>query len=210
MLALYIILGVLLFLFLLTLLNIWVYFDYDNKPALSARIAFVRLQLVPPKPQKPKKKKKKPKPAATDKPKEKKPAEKKSAVDLKKLLKEKGVSGILNIVKRIAELAVGTLGDLFSKVVVNRLDITVDIAGSDAADAAVKYGRVCAVFYPALNIILNVFKVKKRNINLSPDFTDGAKSRAKAKVVARVRVISLICVAIKRGIQALKLYMKLR
>ena len=77
MIALYIILGVLLLLFLLTLLNVWVLAGYNEELRLSVRIAFVKIQLVPPKQGK-EKKEKKPKKTQKKKTKEEKPEKKKS------------------------------------------------------------------------------------------------------------------------------------
>lgn len=207
MIALYIILGILLFLFLLTLLNIWVLVNYDEELALFVRVAFVKLQIIPSKPKKKKKKPKKPKKKTKKKPKEEKP-EKEKAFSIKDYVKEKGVSGILNIVKRVAKLAVGALKDLFSKITVTKLSLRLRVAGSDAADSAVKYGRVCSVLYPALKVIAEVVTVEDYDIDVEPDFSDEPKNSAKAEVKAKVRIISLIGVAFKHGFQALRLILK--
>ncbi len=210
MFVLYIILGILLFLFLLTLLNIRVIAVYNEELTLWVRVAFVKLRLVPPKPKK--KKKKKPQKKPSKKPSKQKPEKKKAkkSFDFKALVKENGVSGIINIVKRIAKLAVGTLKDFFSAVTVTKLSVYLKIAGSDAADSAIKYGRVCAVLFPSLNAVMNVVRVKKYEVNVNPDFSDEPKNSAKAELRAKIRVLSIIIIAFKRGIQALKLFMKLK
>ena len=210
MFVLYILLGILLFLFLLTLLNIRVIAVYNEELTLWVRVAFVKLRLVPPKPKK--KKKKKPQKKPSKKPSKQKPEKKKAkkSFDFKALVKENGVSGIINIVKRIAKLAVGTLKDFFSAVTVTKLSVYLKIAGSDAADSAIKYGRVCAVLFPSLNAVMNVVRVKKYEVNVNPDFSDEPKNSAKAELRAKIRVLSIIIIAFKRGIQALKLFMKLK
>ena len=110
MIALYIILGILLLLFLLTLFNVWVLASYNEELKLFIKVAFVKIQLVPPKPKKEKKKKKPKKPKKKGTPDKKKP-EKEKSFSIKDYVKQKGVSGILNIIKRISDFAVGTLND---------------------------------------------------------------------------------------------------
>ena len=209
MIVLYVILGIILFLFLLTLLNIHITAIYHNELRLWVRIAFVKLQLVPPKPKKKKKKKKKTQKSPKKQPK-KKPEEepKKKSFDFKAFVKEKGVSGIINIVKEIAKLAGGTVSDVLSAFTVTRLKLDIKVAGSDAADSAIKYGRVCAALFPSLQLIMTVVKVKKYDVNVNPDFSDEPKNSADAEVFAKIRIISILRIGIKRGLQALKLFIK--
>lgn len=206
MIALYIILGVLLLLFLLTLLNVWVLAGYNDELRLSVRIAFVKIQLVPPKQGK-EKKEKKPKKTQKKKTKEEKP-EKKKSFSIKEYVKQKGVSGILNIIKRTADFAVGTLNDIFKKITVTRFYLMLRVAGSDAADSAVKYGQVCSVLYPALKVIGEVVTIEDYDIDVEPDFSDEPKNVAQGEVTAKIRIISILKVAIKRGFQALRLFLK--
>ncbi|MCR5653162.1 MAG: DUF2953 domain-containing protein [Ruminococcus sp.] len=208
MIALYIILGILLLLFLITLLNVWALISYNEELKLFVKIAFVKLQLVPPKPKKEKKKPEK-KPKKKKKTENKEPEkQKRKSFDFKDYVKEKGVSGILNIIRRVADLAVGAMKDLFSKITVTKLSLRLRIAGSDAADTAVKYGRVCSVLYPALKIIAEIVTVKDYNIDVEPDFSDEPKNSAQAEVIARIRIISILSVVFKRGFQALRLILK--
>ena len=183
MIVLYVILGILLFLFLLTLLNIHITAIYHNELRLWVRIAFVKL---------------------------KKPEEepKKKSFDFKAFVKEKGVSGIINIVKEIAKLAGGTVSDVLFAFTVTRLKLDIKVAGSDAADSAIKYGRVCAALFPSLQLIMTVVKVKKYDVNVNPDFSDEPKNSADAEVFAKIRIISILRIGIKRGLQALKLFIK--
>lgn len=207
MLALYIILGILLFLFLLTLFNIYVYAVYNDELFLHLKIAFIKIQLVPPKPKKEKPEKKK----KEKKKKKKEPDEKEKKKEPNKLfayVKQKGVSGILNIVKRISKLATGVLKDLFSHITLNELTIRINVAGETAEDAAVKYGEVCAVFFPALRLITEIVTVKNYDVNVNPDFSDDAKNSAYANVIARIRIIALLKIVIVRAFAILRLLIK--
>lgn len=208
MLALYIITGVLLLLFLLTLFNIYIYADYNNELFLSLKVAFIKIKLLPQKPKKKVQPKKKTKPKTKKKKPEKK--EKQKSFDLKKYVKQKGISGILNIVKSISKLVSGTLKDLFSKITVTELMIDIKVAGDDAGDSAVKYGRVCAVLFPALKLITDVVRVVRYEVNVNPDFSDEPENLAKAKVTAKIRIISILKIVFSKAFTALKLYLKAR
>lgn len=206
MLALYIIFGILLFLFLLTLFNIYVYADYDNELKLLLKVAFIKIQIIPPKPKK-KKPEKKPKEKKKKKKSEEKPKKKKPNKVLS-YVKQKGISGILNIVKRISKLAVGVLRDLFSHITVVELAVDIKVTGDTAEDAAVKYGRVCSVFFPALRLITDIVTVKKYDVEVNPDFNEDAKDVAKAKVIAKIRILALLKIAFSRAFEALRLFIK--
>lgn len=207
MIALYIILGILLLLFLLTLFNVWVLASYNEELKLFIKIAFVKIQLVPPKPKKEKKEKKPKKPKKKKAPEKEKPKKEKS-FNIKDYVKQKGVSGILNIIKRTSDFAVGTLNDVFKRITVTRFYLMLRIAGSDAADSAIKYGQVCSVLYPALKVIGEVVTIEDYDIDVEPDFSDEPKNIAQAEVTARIRIISIIQVTFKRGFQALRLFLK--
>lgn len=213
MLALYIILGILLFLFLLTLFNIYVFVIFEDELSLSVKVAFLKFKILPPeekkkkagkKPKKEKKKKRKKKKKSDKKP------EKKKQNKLSAYFKQKGVSGIVNIVKRVSKLAVGVLKDLFKKITVEKLKIEIKIAGETAEDTAVHYGEVCSVFFPALRLITEIVKVKLYDVNVTPDFSDDAKSYAKADIIAKIRILSIFKIAFFRAFEVLRLYLKAR
>jgi len=127
---LYILLGILLVIFLLLLMPVKLKASYNEDFRCSLKIGFIRIQLYP---QKPKKKKKKKKQKKAD---EEQKGEKKKET----LIKEKGISWLFDLIKKIADLAVGALKDFFRHIIVKKLMLSVSIAGDDAADTAVKYG----------------------------------------------------------------------
>ena len=199
MLVLYIILSILLCLFLLTLFNVYIYAEYKDELSVWIKIAFFKLQLIPQKPKKKKKKHKK------KKVKEKKKEPEKQENVLKNFIKEKGLSGIINILKQIATLAAETLKDLFKRVTIVSFKLNIQIAGEDAADTAIKYGYCCSVIFPAVSAILSVVKYKERNIQVVPDFSDDPETRIDGKLVARIRICSLLWFAVTKIGKILKL-----
>ena len=53
---------------------------------------------------------------------------------------------------------------------VRNLDLQVGITGQDAADAAITYGQVCSVLYPALAGIEHLVRIRRRNLRVEPNF----------------------------------------
>ena len=73
------------------------YAEYKDELSLWIKVAFVKVQLIP---QKPKKKKKKPKKKKVKEKKQEQITEKQENA-LLKFVKEKGISGVINILKQI-------------------------------------------------------------------------------------------------------------
>ena len=199
MLWLYILLGILLVVFLLLLMPVKLKASYNEDFRCSLKIGFIKIQLYP---QKPKKKKKPPK---KDDEKSKHEEKKKES-----LIKEKGISWLFDLIKKIADLAVGALKDFFRHIIVKKLLLSISIAGSDAADTAVKYGYCCSAVYPAFGIIVGAVKCKKYGVDISPDFEEKAKSAVNMELEARIKILWLLALVIKHGIKGLKLLIDLK
>ena len=60
----------------------------------------------------------------------------------------------------------------FSHLVIGRLFLSVQVAGEDAAETAVTYGRVCALAYPAVNTLVQVARCKSYEVHIFPDFNE--------------------------------------
>ena len=68
-------------------------------------------------------------------------------------------------------------------------------AGSDAADTAIKHGKLCAWLYPVLGKLVSTCKVKKYDFDISPDFL-APKSTASAFVRFHIRPIKITNAAV--------------
>lgn len=198
MLWLYILLGIALFVALVMFIPITLRASYKEKFWCAVYIGFVKLQLVPAKPQKGKKKKVKKQTHKTEQP--KKATEKKPS-----LIKKYGIEWLLNLIKRVAELAVSALQDFFSHILVKKLSLSISVAGDDAADTAIKYGKYCAVVYPAVGTIVRAVKCKGYGVDINPNFSEKAETEINFDFVARVFVFRLVAFAVKHGIKGLKL-----
>ena len=169
MLWLYILLGIVLFIALVMFIPITLRASYKEEFWCAVYIGFVKLQLVPAKPKKEKKKKKaKKQTQKTEQP--KKATEKKPS-----LIKKYGIEWLLNLIKKVAELAVSALQDFFSHILVKKLSLSISVAGDDAADTAIKYGKYCAVVYPAVGTIVRVVKCKGYGVDINPNFSEKAE-----------------------------------
>lgn len=206
MIFLYILIAILFVLFLITLIPVGIKARFQNKVYCDLKIGFIKIRLLP---EKPKKKKTEEKPKVKE-PKPKKENQKEKEISLKKLLKQNGVSGIINILKKIASLAVGALKDVFKHIIIRELSIDVVIGGDDAAETALNYGKACSVVYPSVSTITQACICQDFNVLVSPDFTDGSKSSASCKLEADIKIFWLVKAVIVHGFKALQVLIKLR
>lgn len=199
MLWLYILLGIVLFIALVMFIPITLRASYKEEFWCAVYIGFVKLQLVPAKPKKEKKKKKaKKQTQKTEQP--KKATEKKPS-----LIKKYGIEWLLNLIKKVAELAVSAVQDFFSHILVKKLSLSISVAGDDAADTAIKYGKYCAVVYPAVGTIVRVAKCKGYGVDINPNFSEKAETEINFDFAARIFAFRLIGLAVKHGIKGIKL-----
>lgn len=199
MLWLYILLGIVLFIALVMFIPITLRASYKEEFWCAVYIGFVKLQLVPAKPKKEKKKKKaKKQTQKTEQP--KKATEKKPS-----LIKQYGIEWLLNLIKKVAELAVSALQDFFSHILVKKFSLSISVAGDDAADTAIKYGKYCAVVYPAVGTIVRVVKCKDYGVDINPNFSKKAETEINFDFAARIFAFRLIGLAVKHGINGIKL-----
>ncbi len=194
MIALYILLGLILLIALLCFVKLEFKVAYSHSFILELKVLFLTFTLLPVK------KKKVKKPATPNKkiPKKKKAVEdKKKSSYIKKLSDKRGVEGLVSAVVELSQLAVTTLKKLFEKVVIEKFDVDITIVGDDAADTALKYGKICGVFYSAVSVICGTAKCDGYNINVAPDFDDEAKASVNADVHFYIRVAYVLKYALK-------------
>lgn len=203
MVALYILLGILGIIGLVVLLlsvKFAVTVHYEDDIALSVRWLFLKFDILPKKEKKPKKKKKK---------KDKKPKDKKDEGDKKpkkeivkepkdkdenmflNFYKNRGVDGVLQLLKDTVKAIGGMFGRIFRAFRIEELYIAMIVGGGDSAETADKYGKTCAAAFPAMGLIVNKLNIKKYSIDISPDFIYG-NNEAKLHTKISLRPIKLI------------------
>ncbi|MBQ9859575.1 MAG: DUF2953 domain-containing protein [Clostridia bacterium] len=132
------------------------------------------------------------KPTKTAKKKSNKPSK---AEELKELLRQDGVAGTLDFLRRLATLAGKAAGRLLRAVAVDKLSLSLLIATGDPADTAQRYGQVCGVLYPSLAAVERMIRVRRRALRVEPNFLL-EESRAAFDVKWHLSVIRLLAAGI--------------
>lgn len=163
MIALYIILGVLLFLFLLTLCPVGFEVSFRQEFSLTLRYLFLTFHLLPGK-------EKEEEPKEREEPeKEKKPGA--GLETLKALFRQEGFSGFLKALFDLVKLASGASKKLLSHIKVKNFDLYLCLAGAeDAAAAAIQYGQVSAAVYSACGFLLGLTGCRRRAVTVDLDY----------------------------------------
>ena len=175
---------------------------YEDSFVCDFYIGFVKFRIFPPKPEKKKK-------AKNKKSDEKKKPEKKKEEKKPGLLEGKGLPAIISLLKQVAELAKGVLKDLFRHIIIKDLSLSIKIAGDDAADTAIKYGKYCSVIYPLVSSIVYAAKCRRYGVDLAPDFDEKAETKIEFHLFVKIRIVWLIALCINNGAKALKILTEL-
>lgn len=163
---------------------------------LAAKLGPFRLQLLPQKPKKKPKKRKQQQKQPEKEPASSEPQEKKSNP-----LLSGGVDGMLQLL----DLAFDTLGDLRRKLRVNELTLHVLIGGAeDPAKAAMGYGRAWAAIGAITPSLERLFVIKKRDIRPALDYTI-SNTQVDAHLVTTITIGRSLALAVHAGIRFLKL-----
>lgn len=81
-----------------------------------------------------------------------------------------GFNGVLELLKDAISSVNGAFKGLFKHIIVNHLYFDMIISSSDAASTAIKYGQVSSAVFPAMGLIVSSMRVRKYDIDISPDF----------------------------------------
>lgn len=157
--ALIIIASILLLLLILLFCPVTIYAHYENKLRLKIRYLFFHYTIGE-KEEKQEPQKKEENIAKADE----------TESGIRDIIKQRGLSGFLNILKRLASIVTGTAKKLLSHVVIDRISTDIAVADGDAARTAILYGNVCSVVYTAFGVLVNNIKCKDYHINIVPDF----------------------------------------
>lgn len=202
MVALYIILGVLAFIALVVgLLNVPLvikgsYSDSDNKVRLSVHYLWFKYVLLPDEESnkyfKEEKLLKKGKELKYD-----------EDATLEGIYKSKGIAGFIDVIKLSIKNTWNLLKSFIEIATIKDLDIKMNIVGEDAADTAIIYGYANSVIYPIVGaVISNAGDVKKYNVNLHADFSEGADSSIDISFLATVKITKAVMVIAEHGVEA--------
>lgn len=173
MLALYILLGVVGFLFILLLIPAGVDIFYDEKARVTLRYGPFRKYI------RQHKKSKTSKPAAPKSPakaKTKQPAKAKSnpaGTFLKELYQSEGFSGLMEFLISLIRLLTSSTYIIVKQISVSHLDLLVIVRGEDAAQTATQYGALCGALYPAFGLLCETKPSRDPRISVVADYEKG-------------------------------------
>lgn len=175
MIALYIILGIIVFFIAVLSIRFKVHLDYDKKIESYAQWLFIKIPLYPRPEKKPKKPKKEPekdeenKEEDEEKKEEDKPKQKKES-PLVTFYNNEGLDGVINILRSLMSALDKVSRRITHCFIVNEFYLNATVAKGDAAETAISYGKYSSVIFPLVGNIISRCNVKKYDINISPDF----------------------------------------
>lgn len=206
--ALYIILGIIALIVILFSIKVSVTAEYADSFSLDVQWLFINLHIFPQteeqkakreakKAKKEEKKKKKPE---KEKPEEEKKEEDKPSEPKKNIFKEfyenQGFGATVELIQTAAAQLGGFMGSIYRAFVIENLKLLLKVSsGDDAAQNAIKYGKVCSAVYPSMGFICSNMKVKKYEVNVVPDFIS-QENKAQFALSLSVRPIKLTNAAV--------------
>lgn len=196
--ALYIILGIIALIIILFSIKVSVTAEYADSFSLDVQWLFIKAHIFPQteeqkakkaakKAKKEEKKKKKPE---EEKKEEDKPSEPKKNI-FKEFYENQGFGATVELIQTAAAQLGGFMGSIYRAFVIENLKLLLKVSsGDDAAQNAIKYGKVCSAVYPSMGFICSNMKVKKYEVNVVPDFIS-QENKAQFALSLSVRPIKL-------------------
>jgi hypothetical protein len=185
---------VVLLLLLLAWLPVGVELRYDGAVLVALRLGPVKIRLLPakkkkPKAAKPKKQKKAPKKPKKEEPKAEKPS----------------IGGTIEAAKPLVRVAVDALRRFRHMLLFRDLTVHVTFGASNAADAALGYGRAWAAIGCLTPMIDNVFHVRRRDYQA---FVDYEKQELQVLLHAHLTIFlwQILSFAVVYGVRGLKAF----
>lgn len=198
--ALYIILGIfasiIAVLLILLSINAVITVHYENDVTMTLKWLFLKFNILPSdkdKKKKPKKKKEKEEPESEV---VKEPKKKKDNMFVN-FYHNKGVEGVVQLLKDTAKALGGMFKRIGKSLVIDELIVSLRVSAGDSAETAIKYGKTCAAAFPAMGFIVNNLRVKRYDIEVVPDFiygTDDARLHSVIRVNPRKLLNAIIIV----------------
>lgn len=117
---------------------------------------------------------------------------------IKKIWNDEGFVGIMLLFTNLTETVNSAVTTLFKGLHIYSLYVKMIVAGSDAADCARTYGKICGIYYPLKGMILNGMKVDMYDDYVQPDFI-APKSEYGFQLIASINVALVLKIALKAG-----------
>ena len=196
---------VLIVLFLIGQIRIGADVRYGQDGAqVQARAGIFRIALFPRKPSEQKKK-----PSKAEKKTTKiKSVQKQTGKD-KKDGKKLTVDQICDLAKQFVPLVLEAAGCLWSKLVMDILEISIVIGGNDPADAALSYGQINAALGAVWKPLNEAFHVRNGRGHVEVDF-DNPDTTLYVHAALSIKIGQVLWLGIYFGVEALKRFLEFR
>ncbi len=86
------------------------------------------------------------------------------------LFDDRGAVGAISFLWQVLLIIFGRFVKVLRGVAVSRFDLSIGVAGEDAADTALRYGKLCGIVYPLLSLIFQNVRTYKHKIDMEPIF----------------------------------------
>lgn len=202
--ALYIILAIIAIIIIIFCVKVKVTAVYDESFSLDIQWLFIKKRIYP---ESEKAKAKKAEKEKNKKPKEEKPKKEKEPKDpnapkegniFTDFYHNQGFDATINLIKTAAKHLGGFFKGIYKAFTIENLTILLKVADYDAAQTAIKYGKVCSAVYPSMGFIVSNMRVKQYDVNVVPDFIN-SRNDAVFKLKLSVVPIKLTNAAIALG-----------
>lgn len=156
----YILIILILIILIILFLPTHVIFEYDKELAIKIKIMGFKFKIAPGL-------------ASGDKTLGGKKASKGKGTDssVLKIFRDKGVVDSFKFVLRVLKILNAASRKVLRRTTINEIFLEIKVCGDDAADTALKYGKIQSGVNFAAGFISSVNTPKKYNINIYPDFT---------------------------------------
>ncbi len=90
----------------------------------------------------------------------------------KALFDDRGASGAISFLWQVIVILFGRFVKVLRGVAVSKFNLKIDVAGDDAAEAALRYGKLCGIIYPLLSFVFQNVKTYKQEIDIRPELDE--------------------------------------
>ena len=188
--ALYIILGIIALIVILCSVKVKITAEYGDSFSLDVQWLFIKLHIFPQTEEEKAKREAKKAKNEEEKKEEDKPSEPKKNI-FKEFYENQGFGATVELIQTAAAQLGGFMGSIYRAFVIENLKLLLKVSsGDDAAQNAIKYGKVCSAVYPSMGFICSNMKVKKYEVNVVPDFIS-QENKAQFALSLSVRPIKL-------------------
>ncbi len=111
-----------------------------------------------------------------------------------------GFEGTIEILQYFASKTKVMVSKVLKHIIIKELFVDFTVAGDDAADTAINYGKTCAAVFPALGTICTNMKVREYDVDINPDFL-AKKSTGDLHTVVAFRPIFIVMALVGYGMK---------